>query len=92
MKKLPFMIIDAFASEKSSGNPAGFVRLDSFEEITAEQMLGIAALRFKSGGIREEWRLSLGGTLTGDIELVELDGGSAIQAVVDGEEVIVPLR
>ena len=42
MPKFPFMKIDAFASENSSGNPAGFVRLGSFSEITDTQMLEIA--------------------------------------------------
>ncbi len=42
MMKLPFMKIDAFASENSSGNPAGFVKLNSFNEISDTQMLNIA--------------------------------------------------
>ena len=42
MRKLLFKKIDAFASENSSGNPAGFVLLNSFADISAEQMLGIA--------------------------------------------------
>lgn len=40
--KLSFMKIDAFASDNSSGNPAGFVRLSSSGEISQEQMQGIA--------------------------------------------------
>ncbi len=40
--KLPFMKIDAFASDNSSGNPAGFIKFQSFSDITEAQMLGIA--------------------------------------------------
>ena len=42
MKKFKFKKIDAFATEKSDGNPAGMVCLDSFDDITVDEMLRIA--------------------------------------------------
>jgi len=42
MKKLKFKKIDAFATQKSDGNPAGMVYLDSFDDITTDEMLRIA--------------------------------------------------
>ena len=42
MKKFKFKKIDAFATQKSDGNPAGMVYLDSLEDITADEMLRIA--------------------------------------------------
>lgn len=42
MKKLKFKKIDAFATQKSNGNPAGMVYLDSFDDITTAEMLRIA--------------------------------------------------
>lgn len=42
MKKFKFKKIDAFATQKSDGNPAGMVYLDSFEDITTDEMLRIA--------------------------------------------------
>ena len=42
MKKFKFKKIDAFATRKSDGNPAGMVCLDSFENITTDEMLRIA--------------------------------------------------
>ncbi len=40
--KLPFKKIDAFATEKSSGNPAGYILLNSIDEISASDMLMVA--------------------------------------------------
>jgi len=42
MKKFKFKKIDAFATQESDGNPAGVVYLDSFDEITTDEMLRIA--------------------------------------------------
>ncbi|MFH0997213.1 MAG: PhzF family phenazine biosynthesis protein [Pseudomonadota bacterium] len=42
MKTFRFKKIDAFATQKSGGNPAGMVSLNSFEEITADEMQRIA--------------------------------------------------
>lgn len=42
MKKFKFKKIDAFATRKSDGNPAGMVCLNSFENITTDEMLRIA--------------------------------------------------
>ena len=42
MKTFKFKKIDAFASDHSSGNPAGMVLLDSFNDITANEMQQIA--------------------------------------------------
>ncbi len=42
MKKFKFKKIDAFATEKSDGNPAGMVCLDSFDDITVDEKLRIA--------------------------------------------------
>ena len=42
MKKFKFKKIDAFATQKSDGNPAGMVYLNSLEDITTEEMLRIA--------------------------------------------------
>lgn len=42
MKILRFKKIDAFASEKSSGNPAAVVYLDSLEDLSGSEMLKIA--------------------------------------------------
>jgi len=42
MKKFKFKKIDAFATQKSDGNPAGMVYLNAFDDITAEEMLRIA--------------------------------------------------
>jgi len=42
MKKFKFKKIDAFATEKSDGNPAGMVCLDSFDDIAPDEMLRIA--------------------------------------------------
>jgi PhzF family phenazine biosynthesis protein len=42
MKKFTFKKIDAFATPKSDGNPAGYVMLNSFAEITPGEMQRIA--------------------------------------------------
>jgi PhzF family phenazine biosynthesis protein len=42
MRNFPFKKIDAFASAKSGGNPAGYIRLDSLSEISETEMLQIA--------------------------------------------------
>ncbi len=42
MKKLAFKKIDAFAANKSEGNPAGYIRLDSETEISKNEMRQIA--------------------------------------------------
>ena len=42
MKKFKFKKIDAFASGNSTGNPAAAVYLDSFDEITENEMQRIA--------------------------------------------------
>jgi PhzF family phenazine biosynthesis protein len=42
MKKFKFKKFDAFATQKSDGNPAGMVYLDSFDDITTDEMLRIA--------------------------------------------------
>lgn len=42
MKKFKFKKIDAFATAKSSGNPAGFIWLNSLQEIQEETMQQIA--------------------------------------------------
>lgn len=50
----------------------------------------LAALRYVSGEIREEWRISLDGRLTGNLESIEGDDGWIIRAIVDdGREVLV---
>jgi len=43
----------------------------------------LAALRFVSGVIHEEWRISLGGKLSGNLELIDENGVRAIRAIVD---------
>jgi PhzF family phenazine biosynthesis protein len=43
MEKFKFKKIDAFATRKSDGNPAGMVYLDSLDNITTDQMQQIAA-------------------------------------------------
>ncbi len=42
MKKFKFKKIDAFATQKSNGNPAGMVHLDALDDITTDEMLRIA--------------------------------------------------
>ena len=42
MKKFDFKKIDAFATSHSEGNPAGYIRLESFSDINDEDMLQIA--------------------------------------------------
>jgi len=42
MKKFKFKKIDAFATHKSDGNPAGMIYLDSSCDITTDEMLRIA--------------------------------------------------
>lgn len=42
MKKFPFKKIDAFATSQSEGNPAGYISLESFSDITTDEMLQIA--------------------------------------------------
>ncbi|NQU81235.1 MAG: PhzF family phenazine biosynthesis protein [Bacteroidetes bacterium] len=42
MKKFKFKKIDAFATQKSDGNPAGMVHLEAFDDITTDEMLRIA--------------------------------------------------
>jgi len=42
MKTLPFKKIDAFATEHSSGNPAGVIYLRQHDELSEEEMLRIA--------------------------------------------------
>ena len=42
MKKFKFKKIDAFATQKSDGNPAGKVHLDDLDDITTDEMLRIA--------------------------------------------------
>ncbi len=42
MKEYPFKKIDAFATEKSDGNPAGYILLDKLEDISEQEMLQIA--------------------------------------------------
>lgn len=43
----------------------------------------LAALRFVSGEILEEWRIPLGGKLSGNLELVDENGDMVIRAIVD---------
>jgi PhzF family phenazine biosynthesis protein len=42
MKEYKFKKIDAFATEKSNGNPAGYILLDKLEDISENDMLQIA--------------------------------------------------
>jgi PhzF family phenazine biosynthesis protein len=42
MKEYQFKKIDAFATENSDGNPAGYIRLDKLKDITEDEMLQIA--------------------------------------------------
>jgi PhzF family phenazine biosynthesis protein len=42
MKEFNFKKIDAFATNKSGGNPAGYISLNSENDITADEMLQIA--------------------------------------------------
>lgn len=42
MKTFKFKKIDAFATPDSDGNPAGVIYLDSFDDITSDEMLKIA--------------------------------------------------
>lgn len=42
MKKFKFKKIDAFATSKSAGNPAGYIRLDEKTDISAHEMLKVA--------------------------------------------------
>ena len=42
MKKLQFKKIDAFATTKSDGNPAGYIRLNSMSDITDSEMQQLA--------------------------------------------------
>lgn len=42
MKKFEFKKIDAFATNTSDGNPAGYIRLNSFDDINDKDMLKIA--------------------------------------------------
>ncbi len=42
MRKFNFKKIDAFATENSSGNPAGYILLDSLKDISEREMLQIA--------------------------------------------------
>ncbi len=42
MKKFKFKKIDAFATQKSDGNPAGMIHLDALDDITTDEMLRIA--------------------------------------------------
>jgi PhzF family phenazine biosynthesis protein len=42
MKEYQFKKIDAFATEKSDGNPAGYIWLDSLKNISEQEMLQIA--------------------------------------------------
>ena len=42
MKKLPFKKIDAFATNMSDGNPAGYINLENHVELTTEEMILIA--------------------------------------------------
>lgn len=42
MKEYPFKKIDAFATEKSAGNPAGYILLNSMQDISESEMLQIA--------------------------------------------------
>jgi len=42
VKKLQFKKIDAFATEQSDGNPAGYMYLNSLSDITSEEMQQIA--------------------------------------------------
>lgn len=52
----------------------------------------LAALRFVSGVIHEEWRIPLGGKLSGNLELIEENGVQTIRADVDdNREVLLKL-
>ncbi len=42
MKKLSFRKIDAFATDSSAGNPAGYIRMNSQDELSPEEMQRIA--------------------------------------------------
>ncbi len=42
MKRFPFKKIDAFATPQSEGNPAGYISLDSFSDISDNEMQQIA--------------------------------------------------
>ena len=52
----------------------------------------LAALRFASGTIHEEWRISLGGKLSDNLELIDENGVRTIRAFVDNNrEVLIDL-
>jgi hypothetical protein len=52
----------------------------------------IAALRLISGEIQEEWRIPLGGKLSGNLELIDTDGVLSIHTIVDENiEVLIKL-
>ena len=44
----------------------------------------LAALRYTSGDIQEEWRIPLGGKLSGNLELIDENDVRTIRAIVDG--------
>jgi len=49
----------------------------------------LAALRFVSGVIHEEWRIPFGGRLSGNLELIDEDGVQSIRAIVDNNREVV---
>ena len=52
----------------------------------------LAALRLVSGVIHEEWRIPLGGKLSGNLELIDENGVQSIRAIVDNNrEVLLKL-
>lgn len=78
--------------------------LDMFtlaEDIESEQTIlilpsqsktEIAGLRFVSGEIKEEWRIPLGGRISGSLDLIEENGVRMIKAIVDdNREVLIEL-
>ena len=48
----------------------------------------LAALRLASGVIREEWRIPIGGKLSGDLDLIDDNGVEFIRAIVDNNRVV----
>lgn len=52
----------------------------------------LAALRINSGTIDEEWRIPIGGTLSGNLELIDENGVHTIRAIIDNnQEVLLKL-
>ncbi len=57
--------------------------------IPTQSKTELVALQLESGIIIEQWRIPLGGRLSGNIELIEKDGALSIRAIIDNNDEVI---